>query len=114
MGEDLGWDAISRRRALSLLGLAGGLGLAVPPMLLTVSDAEAQAIPPAFNQVDKPLPGDKIGTGPYQPDKPIPGDKAGTARRPRRKRVVERRQYRRNRSSRPLELQPPASEGKPK
>ena len=33
---------ISRRRALSLLGLATAFGLAVPPAVLTVSDAEAQ------------------------------------------------------------------------
>jgi len=34
-------EVISRRRALSLLGLAA-LGLAAPTSLLTVSDAEAQ------------------------------------------------------------------------
>ena len=34
-------EVISRRRALSLLGLAA-LGLAVPTTVLTVSDAEAQ------------------------------------------------------------------------
>jgi hypothetical protein len=40
-------EVISRRRALSLLGLAA-LGLAVPTTVLTVSDAEAQtAAPPA-------------------------------------------------------------------
>ena len=37
---------ISRRKALSLLGLAT-LGLTVPAALLTVSDAEAQAQQPA-------------------------------------------------------------------
>jgi hypothetical protein len=33
---------MSRRKSLSLLGLAAALGLAAPSMLLTVSDAEAQ------------------------------------------------------------------------
>jgi hypothetical protein len=39
-------EAISRRKALSLLGLAT-LGLTVPATMLTVSDAEAQAQQPA-------------------------------------------------------------------
>ena len=39
-------EVISRRNALSLLGLAT-LGLTVPATLLTVSDAEAQAQQPA-------------------------------------------------------------------
>ena len=38
MSEEL---AISRRRALSLLGVAAALGLALPPTVLVVSDAEA-------------------------------------------------------------------------
>ena len=37
----------SRRGALSLLGLAAGLGFAVPSTVLTSSDAEAQAQPTA-------------------------------------------------------------------
>ena len=41
-------EMISRRRALSLLGLAAALSLAVPSTVLTVSEAEAQqAAPPA-------------------------------------------------------------------
>jgi hypothetical protein len=38
---------ISRRGALSLLGLAAALGFAVPTTVLTSSDAEAQAQPTA-------------------------------------------------------------------
>ena len=112
MGETLEPEQLSRRRALSLLGLAGALGLAVPRILLTVSAAEAQAIPPAFNQVDKPIPGEG-GTArtPPQPDKPIVGEGTGTRRRRvRRKRPQERRKRR----SKALETQPPASEDKPK
>jgi hypothetical protein len=39
--------SISRRGALSLLGLAAALGFAVPTTVLTPSDAEAQAQPAA-------------------------------------------------------------------
>jgi hypothetical protein len=35
-------EMISRRKALSLMGLAAALGLAAAPTVLTVSDAEAQ------------------------------------------------------------------------
>jgi hypothetical protein len=35
-------EMISRRKALSLMGLAGAFGLAAAPTVLTVSDAEAQ------------------------------------------------------------------------
>ena len=42
MSEQSKSEMISRRRALSLLGIAAALGLAVPPAVLTVSDAEAQ------------------------------------------------------------------------
>jgi hypothetical protein len=35
-------ETISRRKALSLLGLAAAFGLAATPTILTVSDAEAQ------------------------------------------------------------------------
>ena len=41
MSEKIKSEMISRRRAFSLLGLAA-LSLAVPPTILTVSDAEAQ------------------------------------------------------------------------
>jgi hypothetical protein len=92
-------EAMSRRKALSLLGLAGALGLAAPSILHAVSDAEAQAVPPAFNQVDKPIPGEETAT---------------QRRTPRRKRVDERRQHRRKqRAARPA-VPEPASEDKPK
>ena len=42
MSEIIKPEVISRRKALSLLGLAAAFGLAVPPTVLTVSDAEAQ------------------------------------------------------------------------
>ena len=35
-------EMISRRKALSLMGLAAAFGLAAAPTVLTVSDAEAQ------------------------------------------------------------------------
>jgi hypothetical protein len=41
MGAIITSEMISRRKALSLMGLAAALGLAVPAVL-TVSDAEAQ------------------------------------------------------------------------
>ena len=47
MSEIIKSEVISRRRALSLLGLAAAFGLVVPPTVLTVSDAEAQYTPPA-------------------------------------------------------------------
>lgn len=42
MSEIMNWEGISRRRSLSLVGLAAAFGLAAPSMLLTASDAEAQ------------------------------------------------------------------------
>jgi hypothetical protein len=88
-------EVISRRSLLSLLGLSGALGLAVHSPSLAVSAAEAQAIPPAFDQVDKPLPGEggAARTSP-QLDKPIPADEIGpNTRRLRRNRLRERRPY---------------------
>jgi hypothetical protein len=37
-------EMISRRKALSLMGLAAVFGLAAAPTVLTVSDAEAQTV----------------------------------------------------------------------
>ena len=37
-------EMVSRRKALSLVGLAAAFGLAAAPTVLTVSDAEAQTI----------------------------------------------------------------------
>ena len=68
-------EVISRRRALSLLGLAA-LGLAVPTTVLTVSDAEAQQ--------------------PAAPTAPMTGTERRQERRTRRvRRRVERRKARR-------------------
>ena len=44
MSEKIKSEVISRRRALSLLGLAAALGLAVPSTVATVSDAEAETV----------------------------------------------------------------------
>jgi hypothetical protein len=114
MGETLEPEQLSRRRALSLLGLVGVVGVAVPRILLTVSAAEARAVPPAFNQVDKPIPGEG-GTArtPPQSDKPIVGEGTGTRRRARRKRAQEQRANRRRRRK-PREPEQPAAEDKPK
>ncbi len=42
MSEKIESEMISRRKAFSLLGLAAALGLAVPPTVLMVSDANAE------------------------------------------------------------------------
>ena len=42
MSEIMKSEVMSRRRTLSLFGLAAAFGLAAPSMLLTVSNAEAQ------------------------------------------------------------------------
>ena len=42
MSEIIKSEMISRRKALSLMGLAAAFGLAAAPTVLTVSDAEAQ------------------------------------------------------------------------
>ena len=58
MSEKIKSEVISRRRALSLLGLAAALSLTVPPTVLMVSDAEAQPAP-----APAPAPaGEKTGT----------------------------------------------------
>ena len=74
-------EVISRRSALSLLGLAA-LGLALPTTVLTVSDAEAQQQPAA--------PGAPPGAPP--PGAPMTGTERRQERRTRR---VGRRVYRR-------------------
>ncbi len=107
MSEALGPEAISRRRALRL-GLAGVLGLMVPGVPPLVSAAEAEAVPPAFDQVDKPIPGES-GTPRTAPqgEKPIVGEGTGTRRRRyRRKRPRHR--------TKPASTPQPASENKPK
>jgi hypothetical protein len=66
MSEKIKSEVISRRRALSLLGLAAAFGLAVPPTVLMVSDdAEAQYTAPAPAPAGKPAPapaGKKTGS----------------------------------------------------
>jgi hypothetical protein len=44
MSAIIGPELISRRKALSLMGIAAALGLAAAPTVLTVSDAEAQTV----------------------------------------------------------------------
>jgi len=44
MSETIKLDVISRRKALSLMGLAAMFGLAASSTVLTVSDAEAQTV----------------------------------------------------------------------
>jgi hypothetical protein len=62
MSEKIKSEVISRRRALSLLGLAAALGLAVPPTVLMVSDdAEAQYTAPAPAPAPAPA-GEKTGS----------------------------------------------------
>ena len=75
MNREIKSEVISRRSALSLLGMAA-LGLAVPTTVLTVSDAEAQQ--------------------PAAPTAPAAAPITGTERRQeRRTRRVRRRVYRR-------------------
>jgi hypothetical protein len=80
MSEKVRYEVISRRRALSLMGLAA-LSFAVPPALLRVSDAKAQ---PASPPAGSPPAGAQTGT------------QTGTERRQeRRTRRVKRRVQRR-------------------
>ena len=44
MSANIKSETISRRKALSLMGLAAAFGLAAAPTVLTVSDAEAQTV----------------------------------------------------------------------
>lgn len=79
MSEIIKTEVLSRRKALSIMGLAAAFALAAPPIILTVSDAEAQ--------VDQPAPG---------------GEKTGPERREgrhehRRERRHERREHGRER-----------------
>ncbi len=109
MGEAFRPEAMSRRRALALLGLAGASCVALPQGLLTASAAEAQTVLRAFDQVDKPIPGER---GPPRSEgddeKPIPADEAVTKRRrPRRKRQYHRKPRHKRRAL-------PAREQKPK
>ena len=78
-------DVISRRRALSFLGLAA-LAMAVPAAILAISDAEAQ-------QPNPPTP-PPAGSPPS--GSPPPGAQTGTERRQERRTTrTQRRQARR-------------------
>ena len=44
MSETIGSEVVSRRKTLSLLGLAAMFGLAASTTVLTASDAEAQTV----------------------------------------------------------------------
>ena len=82
MSEKIKSEVISRRRALSLLGLAAALSFTVPPTVLMVSDAEAQPAP-----APAPAPADeKTGT-----------ERRHERREHRRERRHERRKHRRER-----------------
>ena len=91
-------EVISRRSALSLLGLAA-LSLAVPTAVLTVSDAEAQQQPAA--------PGAPPGAPP--PGAPMTGTERRQERRTRR---VSRRKARRKGRAERRELRRTGSEEK--
>ena len=80
MNREIKSEVISRRSALSLLGMAA-LGLAVPTTVLTVSDAEAQQQPAA-----------PTAPGAAPAATPMTGTERRQARRTRR---VKRRVYRR-------------------
>src|SRR5262249_62409499 len=107
---------VSRGTVLSLFGLSAAWVPAAPRFVWT-APAEAQAIPPAFNQVDKPLPGEGGGARPSpQLEKPIPADEVGPKiRKPRRKRPRDRRSYGHKRRGAQRELRQPGSpEHKPR
>ena len=94
-------EVISRRSALSLLGLAA-LGLAVPTTVLTVSDAEAQQQPAA-----------PTAPGAAPAATPMTGTERRQARRTRRvKRRVYRRKARRKGREERRELRRTGSEEK--
>jgi hypothetical protein len=78
MSEKIKSEVISRRRALSLLGLAAALSFTVPPTVLMVSDAEAQPAPAPADE--------KTGT-----------ERRHERREHRRERRHERRKHRRER-----------------
>jgi hypothetical protein len=66
MSEIIISEVISRRRALSLVGLAAALGLAAPAAVLTASDAEAR--PLAWSGVRSAAPDATNGVGSAAPD----------------------------------------------
>jgi hypothetical protein len=105
-------EVISRRSVLSLLGWAGASALAAASVVPT----QGATIPPAFAQVDKPLPGEGGAARTAPPlDKPIPADETGTrTRRLRRKPVRSRAHVHRRRGQPHAARQPASPEIKPK
>jgi hypothetical protein len=95
MTEKIKSETISRRKALSLLGL-GALSLAVPGTLLTVSDAEAQQTAPA------PAPSSPARQTAPAPAPSSPAPQTGTERRQERRtsRVKRRKARRKGRKDR--------------
>jgi hypothetical protein len=114
MSDALEREAMPRRRALSLLGLAAAAGLAAPRLVLTASAAAPGST--GFAQDDKPLPGegDRARISPQQ-DKPIADEEARARRlRLRRKRAQQRRLARRKQRSKSSSEPLPLSERKPR
>lgn len=104
MSENIKSEMISRRRALSLMGLAAALCLSVPPTLLTASDAEAQAAPPPTTP--------PAATPPVAPKTGM--ERRYERRKHRRERRYERREHRRERRlERRRRRREPASGEKP-
>jgi hypothetical protein len=83
-------NAISRRGALSLLGLAAAFGLGVPPTVLTVSEAEAQATQTGEKTEEK-----KTGTERRQARRTHRVERRTKRRKARHKGRTERRELRR-------------------
>jgi hypothetical protein len=82
---------ISRRGALSLLGLAAAVGFAAPNTVLTISDAEAQAQP----STPSPSTPSPSAAAPSAPATSGPATSGMTRRQARRAGRHERRQARR-------------------
>jgi hypothetical protein len=89
MSEIIKSEAISRRKALSIMGLAAAFALAAPPTMLTVSDAEAQ--------VDQPAPGGETGPERREGRREHRRERRHERREDRRERRHERRAHRRER-----------------
>jgi hypothetical protein len=98
MSDENKSEVMSRRRALSLVGLAA-LSLAVPTVLTmsdaTVSDAEAQAAPPTAPPAQTPAAGPETGTERRQERRTRRVKRRVGRRTARRKGRQERRELRR-------------------
>jgi hypothetical protein len=96
MSDENKSEVMSRRRALSLLGLAA-LSLAVPTTLTiaTVSEAEAQAAPPTAPPSQAPTAGPETGTERRQGRRTRRVKRRAARRTARKKGCAERREIRR-------------------